>query len=163
MFLYNSDHRVVVCHLCRSCIVPGRQSFERHLRADPHRLLGAELKASVELLLSYRLKTADELRETKPKTEDESQAIDGLECYSGFICPQTGCQYATRNRRDMRKHMPSIHHVKAAAHKKTELWKECKLQTYFTAKCHGDTEAQYVDRSIQCEDENLKTKEKRRV
>jgi hypothetical protein len=24
--------------------------------------------------------------------------------------------------------------------------------------CHGDTEAQYVDRSIQCEDENLRLK-----
>jgi hypothetical protein len=30
--------------------------------------------------------------------------------------------------------MPSIRHVKAAAHKKSALWKECKLQTYFTAK-----------------------------
>jgi hypothetical protein len=134
MFLYNSDHQVVVCHLCRSCIVPGRQSFERHLRADPHRLLGAELKASLELLLSHRLKTAAELKETKPKTEDACPVIDGLECYSGFRCLQTGCQYATRNSRDIRRHMPSIHHVKAAAHKRSALWTECRLQTYFTAK-----------------------------
>jgi hypothetical protein len=30
--------------------------------------------------------------------------------------------------------MPSVHHVKAAAHKRSALWTECKLQTYFTAK-----------------------------
>ena len=30
--------------------------------------------------------------------------------------------------------MPSIHHVKAAAHKRSALWTECRLQTYFTAK-----------------------------
>jgi hypothetical protein len=29
--------------------------------------------------------------------------------------------------------------------------------------CHGDTEAQYVDRSIQCEDENLRLREKESV
>ena len=68
MFLYNLDHQVVVCHLWKFCIVPGHQSFEHHLWVDPHQLLEAELKASVELLLSYRFKTADELKEMKPKT-----------------------------------------------------------------------------------------------
>ena len=124
----------MVCHLCKSCIIPGSQSFKRYLQADPHQLLGAELKASVELLLSYRLKTTDELKEMKSKTKDESQAIDGLESYSGFICLQTGCQYATCNCCNMHKHMPSVHHIKATTHKRSALWKECMLQTYFTAK-----------------------------
>jgi hypothetical protein len=35
----------------------------------------------------------------------------------------------------MRKHMPSVHQIKAAVHEKTALWKEVKLQTYFTG--HG--------------------------
>jgi hypothetical protein len=34
----------------------------------------------------------------------------------------------------MKKHMPSVHHIKTTAHKKSALWKDCKLQTYFTAK-----------------------------
>ena len=51
---------------------PRPSSFERHLRANPHRLLGAELKASVELLLSHRLKTASELKKTKPKSKTVS-------------------------------------------------------------------------------------------
>jgi hypothetical protein len=134
IFVYNSDYQVVVYYLCKSYIVPGRQSFERYLRADLHRLLGAELKASVELLLSYRLKTANKLKETKPKTEDACLVINRLECYSGFIYLQTGCQYTTRNSRDIYKHMPSVHHVKAAVHKRSALWTEYKLQMYFTAK-----------------------------
>jgi hypothetical protein len=60
--------------------------------------------------------------------------INGLDCYSGFIYLQIDCQYATRHSREMRKYMPLVHQIKAAAHKKSALWKECKLQTYFTAK-----------------------------
>jgi hypothetical protein len=134
MFSYNQVHRVVVCTLCRSCVIPGRQSLERYLRAAPHRLLGAELKTTLELLCSYSLRPAPELKENKPWIEDQCQVIDGLECYSGFVCLQSDCQYATRQPREIRKHMPSVHQVKAAAHKKSALWKECKLQTYFTAK-----------------------------
>ncbi len=80
------------------------------------------------------LRSANEPRESKPGFEDQCQVIDGLDCYSSFICLQIDCQYATRHSREMRKHMPLVHQIKAAAHKKSALWKECKLQTYFTAK-----------------------------
>lgn len=134
MFVYNPDHRVVVCSLCRSCIVPGRLSFERHLRADPHRLLGPALKASIELLLSYQARTTKELCKTKPALGDQCRVIDGLDCYVGFVCLYTGCGYATRNLRKIRKHIPSTHQVKAAVYGQSPLWMACKLQTYFTAK-----------------------------
>jgi hypothetical protein len=60
--------------------------------------------------------------------------INSLECYSSFVYLQSNYQYVTRQSREIRKHMPSVHQVKATAHKKTALWKECKLQTYFTTK-----------------------------
>lgn len=78
--------------------------------------------------------SADELKESKPGIEDQCQQINSLECYPGFVCLQSNCQYATRHFRKMREHMPSVHQVKAAAHKKSALWKGCKLQTYFTSK-----------------------------
>jgi hypothetical protein len=135
MFSYNPVHQVVVCHVCKSCIIPGCSSQERHLRAEPHRLSGEELKTTVQLLSSYNLRTVEELREHKPRIEDQCQVIEHLACYGGFYCLQPECQYSTRHFREMRKHMPSIHQIKAAVHEKAALWKEVKLQTYFTG--HG--------------------------
>ena len=66
MFLYNQEHRVVVCYIYKSCVIPGRRSLERYLRAEPHRLLGIELKTTLELLYSYSLRSIAELKENKP-------------------------------------------------------------------------------------------------
>ena len=67
MFLYDPVRGVVVCRVCSSCVVPGQSGQERHLRADPHRLLGDVLKATVQLLSNYKLKTIEELKDQARK------------------------------------------------------------------------------------------------
>jgi hypothetical protein len=52
-FPYLPEWRVVVCEECGYCLRPGEGSTTRHLRREPHRLRGAELRALVELLGSY--------------------------------------------------------------------------------------------------------------
>ncbi|PQE31525.1 telomere-associated recq protein [Rutstroemia sp. NJR-2017a WRK4] len=128
-FSYNPVHQVA------SCIIPGSASQTRHLRAEPHRLAGEALKTAVQLLGSYQLRTVDELRAHKPRIEDQCPMVEHLACYPGFYCLQPACQYSTRHFREMRKHMPAVHQIKAAAHETTALWKEVTLQTYFTG--HG--------------------------
>ena len=135
MFSYNSTHRVVVCHVCKSCIIPGRSSQERHLRAEPHRLLGEVLSTTVELLSSYNLRGVGELKEHKPRLEDQSEPIEHLAGYDGFYCLQQACGYCTRHLPKMKKHMASGHKIKAKRNEASLLWKACKLQTYFTG--HG--------------------------
>jgi hypothetical protein len=113
-FSYNSVHQVVVCHLCHSCIVPGSQSQEYHLRAEPHRLLGPELKTTLELFSTYSLRTLEELKQHKPQAEDKCQVIEHLAVYDGFYCLQPECQYGTRHARKIRKHMSFVHQIKSA-------------------------------------------------
>jgi len=134
MFSYDPIHRVVVCRLCSSCVVPGRRSQERHLRAKPHRLTGDTLKTTVQLLDSYDLRTVAELREHKPRARDERRPIEHLASYDGFSCLQLECDFSTRHRLRMREHMSAVHEIKAKEHEKSPLWKECRLQTYFTGK-----------------------------
>lgn len=134
MFSYNSTHKIAVCHVCKSCIVPEASSQERHLRAQPHRLVGDILKRTTELLSSYDLRSVAELREHKPRPEDNCQLIEYLASYDGVYCLQAQCSYSTRLLLKMKKHLASCHGIKAKTHKDTPLWKECKLQTYFTGK-----------------------------
>jgi len=134
MFSYDSTHKVVVCQLCQSCILPRQRSQERHLRAKPHRLSGDVLSTTVQLLGSYDLRTVEELREYKRRLDNDCQPIEHLASYGGFDCIQLDCGYRTRHLRDMRKHLPSIHKIKAKEHENGPLWRECKLQTYFTGK-----------------------------
>jgi hypothetical protein len=134
MFSYNPIHRVVICHICQSCIIPGSTSQTRHLRAKPHGLSGEALKTTIQLLSSYQLRTVDELHTHKPRIEDQCFKIEHLACYSGFHCLQPTCHYSTRDYDQIRKHMPATHQIKAAVHEKTALWKEVTLQTYFTGK-----------------------------
>jgi hypothetical protein len=84
-------------------------------------------------LSSYDLKTADELRAGKPRPEDECEPIEHLASYRGFRCRETGCGYCTRHGRKIKEHVASQHGRKAAEHKKSPLWDECTLQTYFTS------------------------------
>lgn len=136
MFLHACDpaHRVVVCYACRSCVAPGPRSQERHLRGEPHRLLGATLSTTVQLLSSYRLRTVEELKEAKPQFEDKCQLIENLESYDGFRCLQAGCAYCTRHLPKIKRHVASAHNLAAKGHKEIALWEECTLQTYFTGK-----------------------------
>jgi Lhr-like helicase len=134
MFSYNPIHKVAICHVCKSCIVPGASSQERHLRAQPHRLLWDELKATAELLSSYELRSVAELREHKPRPEDKCQLIEHLASYDGVYCLQPQCSYSTRLLPKMKKHWAARHRTEAKSYKSSQSWKECKLQTYFTAK-----------------------------
>lgn len=134
MFSYNATHCVVVCHLCKSCIIPGRRSQQRHLQAEPHRLSGHSLHTNIQLFGGYTLRTVEELRENKPQPLDKCHLIKHLASYDGFLCLQPGCDYSTRHLPDIKRHMGSAHKTRTSSHTSNPLWKECKLQTYFTAK-----------------------------
>jgi hypothetical protein len=121
MFPYDPTHQVVVCRACKSCIIPGRHSQERHLRAKPHRLSGSALKETVHLLSSYDLRAVAELREHKPRPRDECQPVEHLASYSGFSCLGPQCSYATRDLGEMKKHVASVHKTKAAKHGESAL------------------------------------------
>jgi len=101
----------------------GYRSQEYHLRAEPHRLLGQELKTTLELLGTYSLRTLGELKKYKPRVEDKCQVIEHLAVYSGFYYLQSDCGHQTRHLREMRKHMPQAHHVKATIHKSYASWR----------------------------------------
>jgi hypothetical protein len=88
----------------------------------------------MELLCSYRLRTVAELKQSKPPTEDCCVRIEGLEIYDGYHCLQPSCGYSTRVRAKVEAHMLPVHGLRAKEHKLAPLWKECLLQTYFTAK-----------------------------
>ncbi|KFY96556.1 hypothetical protein V500_02410 [Pseudogymnoascus sp. VKM F-4518 (FW-2643)] len=107
---------------------------EQHLRADPHRLLGDVLKATVQLLSNYELKTIEELKDQARKLGARYAPIEGLARYDGFCCLHAQCAYSTRHLPKMKEHVSSSYKVKAAEHKTRQLWKECTLQTYFVGK-----------------------------
>ncbi|KAG4427113.1 hypothetical protein IFR05_017404, partial [Cadophora sp. M221] len=82
------------------------------------------------LLGSYDLRTVEELKERKPRPEDQCQPIEHLASYDGSSCPH--CTYYTRHLPRIKEHVAS-HKVKDAEQKNGSLWSECRLQTYFTA------------------------------
>jgi hypothetical protein len=100
------------------------------LRAAPHRLLGDVLKTTLQLLGSYDLRSVEELKEHKPRPEDQCQLIEHLASYDGFSCLR--CTYYTRHLPRIKEHVAS-HKVKDVEQRNGLLWRECKLQTYFTA------------------------------
>lgn len=113
--------------MCSSCVVLGQSRQEQHLRADPHRLLGDVLKANVQLLSNYQLKTIKELKNQARKLGARCALIEGLARYNGFCCLHAQCAYSTRHLPKMKEHVSSSHKVKAAEHKTRQLWKECTL------------------------------------
>ena len=78
MFIYNPVHKIVICQACKSGIIPGPRSQERHLRAEPYRLSGNALNITVQLLSNYNLRTIKELKEYKPRPEDNYELIESL-------------------------------------------------------------------------------------
>ncbi|KJZ69386.1 hypothetical protein HIM_11225 [Hirsutella minnesotensis 3608] len=135
-FTYDPDHRVVVCRACGTCLAAKATGWRRHLRADPHRMKGDELKATVELMSSYSLRPAEELRRWRPERTRPCRAIDGLRVYAGYRCAcAADCDFCTIRLAAMHDHMPR-HGKKASQHGRggMALWHPCRLQTYFTAK-----------------------------
>ena len=84
---YDKTHRVVICKACKTCIVPGRRNQERHLRAQPHRLLGAALKAAVGYLDGLDLKTTEQLGLGWDRAKGVVRVpISYLKVYNSFRC-----------------------------------------------------------------------------
>jgi hypothetical protein len=107
-FTYDPDHRVIVCRLCGTCLVPKPTSWKRHLRAEPHRMRGDELRLSIEQLSSYSLRPVDELRLWRADRKRPYRSIEGLTIYEGYICCiNAGCDYCTRRIEKMHDHMPA--------------------------------------------------------
>ena len=159
-FTFNSTHRVVVCRQCKTCMVPGRMSVERHLRRHPHSLLSDVLKSTTEYLLSLDLKPLAELHAHKPA--GQCAAIKHLKLFKGYACllcvegdgggaahdggvlsppppaapaAKMCAPFCTIHHLSMMRHVSSMHGTKPKTHKSGRpLWKECQLQTYFCAK-----------------------------
>lgn len=134
-FAYDPDHRVIVCRICETCLIPKRTSWKSHLRAEPHQMKGETLRSTVEQLSSYELRPVEELRQWRPDRKRPCQPVKGLAVYGGYICTEDDkCDYCTRRIETMHDHAPA-HGKKASQHTSdAPLWRACKLQTYFTAK-----------------------------
>lgn len=134
--VYNSNHQVVVCKRCQTCVGPSRRSIEQHLRKEPHRFLGQTLKSYLEYTSSLDLRSLDTLKDKKPARG--SLALNHLKLWTGYHCLlcKPGDFYTTHFPR-MRDHTV-VHGKKAKEHGKTPLWEECLLQSYFTTRSRVD-------------------------
>lgn len=63
---YNSDHQVLVCKSCQTCVRPSQKSVEKHLRSKPHRLIGQSLKSYLNYSNSLELRSLESLQQKKP-------------------------------------------------------------------------------------------------
>src|SRR5687768_4952579 len=108
-FTYDPDHRVIVCRPCGTCLVPRPTSWKSHLRAQPHRMRGEELRLTIEQLSSYSLRPVDELRQWRVDRKRPCRPIEGLTVYEGYICctDDAECDYCTRRIEKMHDHMPA--------------------------------------------------------
>lgn len=159
IFVFDAAHHVVVCRSCESCIVPGQASIERHLRREPHYLVGGLLKSTVAYLLNLDLKPLAELRAHKP--EDGGVPVKHLKTHKGYRCllcsnnaendgndrdnnrnkdkssleQSVGRPFRTTHLPLMGRHVSGQHGRKPSQHVGSKpLWQECRLQSYFCAK-----------------------------
>lgn len=95
-FLYNLHHRVVVCWPCGTCLVPKATSWKSHLRAEPHRMGGDELRSTVELFASYDLRPVEELRQWRADKTRPCRPIKGLTVFNSYHCTHGDCGYQLR-------------------------------------------------------------------
>ena len=121
MFSYNPIHQVVVCHICLLY-------YSSTLRAKPHQLSGDILNTTVQLLSSYDLRTAQELKEQKTRLAAECQLIEYLASYDGLYCLQPECDCCTRHPQKIREHVSSVHKLKAANHKTARCGKSASFK-----------------------------------
>ncbi len=160
-FVFNAAHHVVVCRSCESCIAPGQVSLERHLRREPHYLVGRVLESTVAYLLTLDLRPLTELRAHKP--EDGGAPVEHLKTQRGYRCMlcsnnadsdgdgggddrnkdrdkssldrSGGRPFSTTHLPLMRRHVSGQHGRKPNQHVASKpLWQECWLQSYFCAK-----------------------------
>ena len=66
-FVYDVEHRVVVCRRRGTCLAPGGpKSWRNHLGQTPHYIKDEELRSMIQLLLTYNLQNKEELRDRHP-------------------------------------------------------------------------------------------------
>lgn len=115
--------------------MPKAASWASHLRAEPHRMRGDELKATIELLRTYDLRPTEELRQWRPDRTKPCRPLENLATFAGYRCVcAEDCDFCTQRLAKMHDHMPR--HGKRASqhHEGPPLWRECRMQTYFTAR-----------------------------
>ncbi|KAG4428822.1 hypothetical protein IFR05_015699 [Cadophora sp. M221] len=122
-FVYKPEWQVLLCTECGFCLRPGRDIWLRHLRQKPHCLRGAPLKAIVGLFESYDLLAPEQVAVS-------TQAVDGLRLLDGFQCV-TCLADLTQSLQTIQLHVSKVHQQKPALHKKSPIWRTCKLQTFF--------------------------------
>jgi superfamily II DNA or RNA helicase len=127
-FVYKPEWRVLLCVECGFCLQPRRDVWPRHLRQQPHCLRGAPLKALVELFGSYDLLAPEQVAVP-------TQAVAGLRLLDGFQC-LTCLAGLTQSLQIIHLHVSKVHQQKPVWHKKSPLWRACKLQTFFAEKQH---------------------------
>ena len=106
-FIYLPEWRVLLCKSCGYC------------------LSGALSRAQLELFGSYELRAAEDVTERSP-----TKAITGLRLLNGFQC-LTCTFHLTRDIKAMQRHVSNAHQQMPTMHKKSPLWRACKLQTFF--------------------------------
>ena len=131
---YNELHQVVVCHKCQMCLITTASARERHLCAEPHRLLGDILKATLQLLSVRLIKAVEGLRCAKPATDNCCAQIESLKVVDGHRCLGPACAYATQCLPRIKRPVFSVHQKTTREHGTMPLWEECTLQTYFIGK-----------------------------
>lgn len=136
-FVYDEEHRGVVCERCGTCLAPGGpRNWKDHLGKKPHHMKGDELRRTIGLLSTYDLRGKEELRQWRPNRRTPCRRIEHLVAYNGYICTsdRETCDFVTTRLDTMYGHMPR-HGKRASQHcKLSPLWEACVLQTYFTAK-----------------------------
>ncbi|EFZ03297.2 tlh3 [Metarhizium robertsii ARSEF 23] len=151
-FIYNREYQILICVACESVVSPGKRSFYHHL--NRHRILGPvslnsmdldklvynmmgeQLRGTIELLSTYDLRGAEELRQQRPHRRRPCEIIDGLTEYGGFICmcDVERCDFVTTRLELMHDHMPRHGRTASQNREGSPLWEACRLQTYLTAK-----------------------------
>lgn len=138
-FRYDAEHGVLVCQRCKTCLSPkGPLRWKDHLYREPHRLTGARLRETIQLLCTHvdNMRSLEALRLGRPSRRSPCTRIPGLAVYGGYLCQaEPGqCEFATRRWKKLQDHLPQ-HGLRASQHDPAgrRLWSTCLLQTYFTA------------------------------
>jgi hypothetical protein len=91
-------------------------------------LRGAPLRALVELFGSYGLLPPEQVAAP-------TRAVPGLRRWDGFQC-LTCLAGLTQSLQTIQLHVTKAHRQKSALHRKSPLWRKCKLQTLFAETQH---------------------------
>ncbi|KAI3567779.1 hypothetical protein IWW34DRAFT_859673 [Fusarium oxysporum f. sp. albedinis] len=133
-FIYNAQHRILICVSCGSMIQPGAKSFYGHLNYM-HRITGSACKALMERFQTYDLCPFDELCIPAGIVPQ----IPGLTVFKGFRCnvclEASESSHFTISGNKIRDHL-TIHDLDIAPILAEQLqrFQSCYLQTFSSAK-----------------------------